>query len=109
MAEPCPLVVTHHHELVEEPAIVSGLAARQERIVPLVRALPALPRPVALSLFLVAVVVGERAQRLEMLRALEGQPPERILAIEAAPADAEIGGTEAPRGNLQAIAVNVQR
>ena len=85
----------------------SGVLSRrmQRRVAPLVVALPALPRPVALGLFPVAVVVGQRAQRLQVLRALERQAAERILAVERAAADAEVGGRHAAGRQLAARAL----
>src|SRR5690242_21768852 len=91
-AEARALVVAHHHELVEEPAIVAGLTTRERRLVRLARALPPLPGPVPLGLFLVAIVVGQRAERLQVLGAMEREPAQRILAVERAAADAEVRG-----------------
>src|SRR6185312_2942036 len=79
------------------------------RLIRLARALPPLPGPVPLGLFLVAIVVGQRAERLKVLGAMEREPAQGILAVERAAADAEVRGRNAARHELDAIAARRRR
>src|ERR1700758_2207807 len=78
-----------------------GADTPNARLVPIVGALPVLPRPALLGFFLVAIVVGERAERGEMLGALIGKPAERVLTVERAPGDAEICGAKSTDAEIQ--------
>ena len=51
-ADAQPLAVAHDDELVERPAIVAGAGVAQRGVAQRVEPVPALPRPLALGLFL---------------------------------------------------------
>ena len=59
-----------------------------------------LPYPCAFGIVAPAVVIDDRTQCLQMLRALEGEAPQRILAFEGAAADAKVRPSEAAAAQL---------
>ena len=96
-----PLVVAQDHELLEMPAVLRTADAADRGLVRVVAALPVLPRPTFFGFFLVAIVIGERAQCGQMLRAMVREPAERILAVEGAPGDAEVRRAESPDAQVE--------
>src|SRR5450755_3218108 len=84
------------------PAVRPASDAAQGSSGPVVIPLPRFPRPDFLGFFLVAVVVGQSAERRKMLRALVGKPAQEILAVERAPGDAEVGGSQPANAKLDA-------
>ena len=99
VAEPRALVVAHDDELVEEPAVGAAARALDRRFAPLAGAVASAPTASCARPLPCADRSRKAAERLQVLRRI-GVAAERILAVERAAADAEVGGLDAARRNL---------
>src|ERR1051325_3439294 len=84
------LRVAQDDELLEMPAVPGGADTACARLLAIIEALPVFPAPAFFGLFLVAVIIGQRAERGEMLRPVIRETTQGILAVESATGDAEV-------------------